>query len=196
MTVLVLASVATLAGCHLRHTARPETSCGVLVPYENATSVPALHAAEGMAEANTHNSLKVPALPESAVPATPPRRSRICLDQPPRFYADKPVTRPKTIRPDLPAAGPAPAAPAAAPQAPAAAPATPPSSADGPTPNRAPEAAPAPAATPAPAPAVAPAVTSPATPPASAPPATPATPPATPPENPQAPPAAPGPAGR
>ena len=78
----VCVALAGLAGCHF-----VKDECLAHQPYEGATSVPQLRAAEGLPTANTKNALKIP----DATSEPKPRKSTdACLDRPPPFYADRP----------------------------------------------------------------------------------------------------------
>ena len=84
----VCAALAGLAGCHM-FTVKDE--CAERQPYEGATSVPQLRAAEGLPTANTKNALKIP---DAAGEAKPRKSTDACLDRPPPFYADRPKPAP------------------------------------------------------------------------------------------------------
>jgi uncharacterized lipoprotein len=90
-TILLLSAATSLAGCHLRHTVRPDTSCGLGIPYDRATAVPPIKAPDGLAQPGTRNLLKVPdiAVVPGQVAADAKRGVHTCLDEPPKFYADK-----------------------------------------------------------------------------------------------------------
>lgn len=99
--LLVLAPLA-LAGCHLRHTVRADTACGLGIRYDKATSVAPVKTADGLAQPNVHNVLKIPDIPATAQAAAANRRSaRACLDEPPKFIEDKgkPAAAPAGPRP-------------------------------------------------------------------------------------------------
>jgi hypothetical protein len=145
--LLLLAALALLSGCHLRHTVRSDTACGLTIPYDKATSVAPLQAPEGLPPANTHNTLKVPEIPPNVVRTDPPRKTKTCLDLPPKFFADRPKPPPvPRLTPAPPAAATEPPAGASPAPAPAPVTATEPAPA---TPSAVPAAEPA--ATPAPA---------------------------------------------
>ena len=94
-------ALAGVAGCH----ALRDDGCGAHQPYQSATSVPPLVAAEGGAAPSTRNALKIPEL--SAAPQPPKGR---CLDQPPHFYDDsaKPAAASKAAPAPAPTAAPPP----------------------------------------------------------------------------------------
>ena len=75
-------ALVALGGCHLM-----ADECSKHQPYEGATSVPQLRAAEGLPSANTKNALKIP---DAAGEPKPRKSTDACLDRPPAFYADRP----------------------------------------------------------------------------------------------------------
>lgn len=91
--ILLVGTAMGLAGCHLRHTVRPDTSCGLGIPYDKAIAVPSIKAPEGLAQPSTRNNLKVPDI--AAVPGQSAAQSQrgihTCLDEPPKYYGDKVV---------------------------------------------------------------------------------------------------------
>ena len=83
--VCAVAACAGLGGCHLHLLA--DEACLNKQVYDNAASVPPLHAAEGLPPANTKNSLKIP----DATGAVKQRKEgEACLDRSPSFFADRP----------------------------------------------------------------------------------------------------------
>ncbi|SRR5579871_4310699 len=79
-----------LAGCHLRHSARPD-ECLPVAPYDKAQGVATLRAPDGLPAPNTKGALKVP---EDVAPAKPHKPGTACLDAPPGFFSDRPKPAP------------------------------------------------------------------------------------------------------
>ena len=100
--VPIVLALAGLAGCR----AFRDEPCSARQPYQSATSVPPLVAAEGGAPPNTRNALKIPDVSAAARP----QQAR-CLDEPPRFYDDSGKAGAKPTPPQSPAAEAPPAAP-------------------------------------------------------------------------------------
>jgi uncharacterized lipoprotein len=82
------AVLGALAGCHM---IGAQETCTERQSYESAVSVAPLHAAEGLPPANTKNALKIP---DATTEAKPRKRTDVCLDHAPAFYADRPKPTP------------------------------------------------------------------------------------------------------
>jgi hypothetical protein len=114
LLVLLCFPLATLGGCKFMR-----SNCNASQAYEGATSVPPIHAPEGLAAPSNKNSLVVPAFDRPQV-----RRGSKdkCLDEPPPYFVEQPQGAPAVA--PVPAATPAPAAAAPAPPTTAPAPTT------------------------------------------------------------------------
>jgi hypothetical protein len=112
MIVLLLAALPALGGCHMRQWFRGDR-CETRAPFRKAQSVPALRMPEGLPSANTRNGLKIP---DEVGPAVPRAANQKCLDEPPNFYADRPVPAPMPAPKAAPKPKPAPASAAPVPE--------------------------------------------------------------------------------
>jgi uncharacterized lipoprotein len=79
-----------VSGCHTLHNKFSSNRCTEKRSYEGERSVAPLKVPAGMDAPDTVNALRLPALNEPAPPAR--ARSAPCLDEPPSFKVEKPVT--------------------------------------------------------------------------------------------------------
>lgn len=84
VSAAAVAALGLLGGCHWMRGG----TCDPAHPYQSARAIPPLKAPDGLPPPTVHNALKVP---EQAAPARPRPAKGACLDEPPRFYADKPA---------------------------------------------------------------------------------------------------------
>jgi hypothetical protein len=113
LLMLLCFPLATLGGCKFLR-----NNCNASQAYEGATSVPPIHAPEGLAAPGSKNSLVVPAFDRAPV-----RRGSKdkCLDEPPQYFVEQSQGGVPAVAPAAPAVTPAPTT--AAPTPPTAAPA-------------------------------------------------------------------------
>jgi len=116
LLVLLCLPLATLGGCKFMR-----SNCNASQAYEGATSVPPIHAPEGLAAPSNKNSLVVPAFDRPLVRHGSKDK---CLDEPPQYFVEQPQGGAPAVAPAVPAVTPAPAAAAPTPPTTAPAPTT------------------------------------------------------------------------
>jgi hypothetical protein len=142
LLMLLCFPLATLGGCKFTR-----SKCNATQAYDGATSVPPIHAPEGLAAPSNKNSLVVPDFDRPLVRHGSKDK---CIDEPPPYFVEQPQGGAPALTPPVPAVTPAPttAAPAPATAAPAPTTAAPAPATAAPAPTTTAPAAPAPEPTP------------------------------------------------